>query len=228
MIPGGVGGEVEWREGGGKEIAEGCGREVLRVVVCGLIKGEDLSEFGGGGDAGEACYNPGPGSTKFSHPPAIPKPSPATIPLPANVQPTVPVIPSSFTTAIPEIPITWPISHTHQHVPTKYPEDPMSVPSDNSNEDSPMRTQSPSPIARPSNLPETVTLEVHKQPSLLWQAWLSLPGSPHSERRSISPNSEESAPKRLHHDDGSYTPRSPLNPIVSLSLDSLNYDCITI
>jgi len=177
---------------------------------------------------GTSCYDPGPGSTNFSHPPAIPKPSPATIPLPVDVQPTAPIIPSSFATAIPEIPITWPISHTHQDVPTKYPEDPVSVLSDNSNKDSPMRTRSPSPIAGPSNLPEMVTLEAHKQPLPLWQAWLSLPRSPHPERRSISPSSEDSAPKHLHHDDGSYTPRSPLNPIVSLGLDSLDYDYITI
>ena len=54
VIPGGVRGEVEGGKGGGEEIAKGYGGKVLRVVVCSLVGGEDLSEFGGGGNVGEA------------------------------------------------------------------------------------------------------------------------------------------------------------------------------
>jgi len=155
------------------------------------------------------CYDPGPGSTNFLYPPIIPTPSSVTITLPANVQPTAPVIPSSFTTAIPEIPIMWPTGHTRQHSSMEYFEDPAPVISDNSDEDSPIRTRSPSPAVEPSGSPAVVVLEAHKQPSPPWKAWLSQPGPSRPERRSISPSSEESAPKHLCHDDGSYTPRTP-------------------
>jgi len=155
------------------------------------------------------CYDPGPGSTKILYPPVIPIPSSVTITLPANVQPTAPIIPPSFTTAIPEIPITWPTSHTRQHSSMEYFEDPAPVVSDNSDEDSPMRTRSPSPAVKPSGSPAVVVLEAHEQPSLPWKAWLSQPRPSRPERRSISPSSEESTPKRLCHDDGSYTPRTP-------------------
>jgi len=155
------------------------------------------------------CYNPGPGSTNFLYPPVIPTPSAVTINLPANVQPTAPVIPPSFTTAIPEIPITWPTRHTHQYSSMEYLADPAPVVSDSSDEDSPMRTRSPSPAVELSSSPAVVVLEAHEQPSPPWQAWLSQPGPSRPERRSISPSSEESAPKRLHHNDRSYTPSSP-------------------
>jgi len=111
-------------------------------------------------------------------------------------------------TAIPEIPIMWPTSHTHQYSSMEYLVDPAPVISDNSNKDSPMRTHSPSPVVEPSSSP-FVTLEACKQPSPPWQAWLSQPGPSRPERRSISPSSEESTPKRLQHNDGSYTPITP-------------------
>jgi len=155
------------------------------------------------------CYDPGPGSTNFLYPPIIPTPSSVTITLPANIQPTAPVILPSFTTAIPEILITWPTSHTRQHLSMEYFKDPVPVMSDNSNEDSPMRTRSPSLAVEPSSSPAVVILEAHKQPSPPWKAWLSQPRLSRPERRSISPSSEESAPKRLRHDDRSYTPRTP-------------------
>jgi len=110
------------------------------------------------------CYDPGPGSTNFLYPPVIPTPS-VTITLPANVQPTAPVIPPSFTTAIPEILIMWPTSHTHQY---KYLKDPMPVVSNNSDEDSPMRTRSPSPAVEPSGSSAVVILEAREQPSPPW------------------------------------------------------------
>jgi len=158
------------------------------------------------------CYDPGPGSTNFLYPPVIPTPSSVTITLPTNVQPTAPVIPSSFTTAIPEILITWPTRHTRQYSSMEYLTDPAPVVSNNSDEDSPMRTRSPSPAVELSSSPADVVLEAHEQPSPPWKAWLSQPGPSHPERRSISPSSEESAPKRLCHKDGSYTPRSPFSP----------------
>jgi len=173
---------------------------------------------------GTSCYNPGPGSTNFSYPPVIPTPSSVTITLPANIQPTAPIIPPSFTTAIPEIPITWPTSHTHQYESAEYLEDPAPVVSDNSDEDSPMRTRSPSPAVEPSGSPAIVILEAHEQPSPAWQAWLSQPGPSRPKRRSISPSSEESAPKRQHHKDGSYTPRSPFSPSAQSSATSPNAD----
>jgi len=98
----------------------------------------------------------------------------------------------------------WPTSHTHQYSSMEYLVDPAPVVSDNSNKDSPMRTHSPSPAAEPSGSP-VVFLEAHKQPSPPWQAWLSWPRPSCPERRSISPSSEESAPKCLCQDDGSYT-----------------------
>ena len=85
--------------------------------------------------------------------------------------------------------------------------DPAPVISDNSNEDSPMRDHSPSPEAL------LIQLEAPMEQLLpLWQAWLS-PDCPHPKRRSISPSSEESAPKHQCHEDGSYTPimLSPVN-----------------
>jgi len=147
-------------------------------------------------------------STNFLYPPVAPTPSAVTITLPANVQPTAPVIPPSFTTAIPEIPIMWPTRHTRQYSSMEHLVDPAPVVSNNSNEDSPMRTRSPSPAVEPSGSPAVVVLEAHEQPSLPWQAWLSQPGPSCPERRSVSPSSEESAPKRLRHNDGSYTPRT--------------------
>jgi len=154
---------------------------------------------------GTSCYDPGPGSTNFLYPPVIPTPPTVTITLPANIQPTTPVIPPSFTTAIPEIPITWPTRHTRQYSSMEYLVDPAPVVSNNSDEDSPMRTRSPSPAVEPSGSPAVVVLEAHEQPSLPWQAWLSQPGLSRPKRRSVSPSSEESAPKCLCHDDGSYT-----------------------
>jgi len=158
------------------------------------------------------CYDPGPGSTNFLYPPVIPTPSSVTITLPTNVQPTAPIIPPSFATAIPEIPITWPTRHTRQYSSMEYLTDPAPVVSDNSDEDSPMRTRSPSPAVELSSSPAVVVLEAHEQPSPPWKAWLSQPGLSCPKRRSISLSSEESAPKRLHHEDGSYTPRSPFSP----------------
>jgi len=90
----------------------------------------------------------------------------------------------------------------------EYLVDPTPVVSDNSDEDSTMRTCSPSPTVEPSGSP-VVFLEAHKQISLPWQAWLSRPRPSHPERRSISPSSEESAPKHLCHNDRSYTLITP-------------------
>jgi len=98
----------------------------------------------------------------------------------------------------------WPTSHTCQYSSMEYLVDPTPVISDNSDENSPMRTCSPSPVVKPSGSP-VIFLEAHEQPSPPWQAWLSQPRLSHPKRRSISPSSEESAPKHLHHDDGSYT-----------------------
>jgi len=165
---------------------------------------------------GTSYYNLGSGPTNFSYPPSTDTPSAVTITLPATVQPSAPVIPPLFTTAIPEIPITWPTSHTCHYSSMEYLTDPAPVVSNNSNEDSPMRTRSPSPAVEPSSS-AVVFLEAHKQPPLPWQAWLSQPGPSCPKRRSISPSSEESAPKHLCHDDGSYTlimssATSPISP----------------
>jgi len=59
-----------------------------------------------------SCYDPGTGPTKFFYPSATPPSITITLPATQPVQPSTPVIPSSFTTAIPEIPIMWPTSHT--------------------------------------------------------------------------------------------------------------------
>ena len=153
------------------------------------------------------CYDPGTGATKFFYPPATPPSITITLPATQPIQPSAPVIPSSFTTAIPEIPITWPTSHTYQYSSMEYLVDPTPVISNNSDEDSPMRTHSPSPVVKPSSSP-VITLGACEQPPLPWQAWLSQPGLSRPKRRSISPSSEESAPKRLRHDDRSYTLRT--------------------
>jgi len=163
---------------------------------------------------GPWCYDPGTGPTKFVYPPATPPSITITLPATQPVQPSAPVIPTSFTT-MPEIPITWPTSHTHQYSSMEYLVDPAPV--DNSNKDSPMRTHSPSPVVKPSGSP-VVFLEAHEQPSPPWQAWLSRPGPSCPERRSISPSSEETAPKCLHRDDGSYTLiTSSATSLISLS-----------
>ena len=154
------------------------------------------------------------GLQNFYIPPVTPTPSAITITLPAvqtTIQPSIPVIPSSFVTTIPEIPITWPTSHTHQYLSMEYLIDPAPVISNNSDKDSPMRDCSPSPAAPLIQLEAPI-----EQLPLPWQAWLRL-DCPHPERRSISPSSEESAPKCQHHDDRSYTPItssliSPLSP----------------
>jgi len=88
-----------------------------------------------------------------------------------------------------------------------------------------MRTRSPSPAVELSSSPAVVVLETHEQPSPPWKAWLSQPGPSRPERRSISPSSEESAPKRLRHEDGSYTPISPsAQSLVTSPADSPNMD----
>jgi len=165
-------------------------------------------------DAG--CYDLGSGPTNFSYPPSTNTPSAVTITLPVTVQPSTPVIPPSFATAIPEIPITWPTSHMHHYLSMEYLTDPIPVISDNSDEDSPMRTHSSSPAVKPSGSP-VVFLEAYKQLLPPWQAWLSLPRLSRPKRRSLSPSSEESAPKHLCYNDGSYTPitssaTSPISP----------------
>jgi len=58
------------------------------------------------------CYDPGTGPTKFFYPPATPPSVTITLPATQPIPPSAPVIPSLFTTAIPEILITWPTSHT--------------------------------------------------------------------------------------------------------------------
>jgi len=157
---------------------------------------------------GYGCYNLGTRPTKFFYPPATPPSITITLPATQPIQPSAPVIPSSFTTAIPEIPIMWPTSHICQYSSMEYLVDPAPVVSDNSNEDSSIRTHSPSPVVEPSGSP-VFTLGACEQPPPPWQAWLSQPGPSHPERRSISPSSEESAPKCLCHNDRSYTPITP-------------------
>jgi len=155
--------------------------------------------------AAPSCYDLGSGSTNFSYPPSTDTPSAVTITLPATVQLSAPVIPTSFATAIPEILIMWPTSYMRHYSSMEYLTDPAPVVSDNSDKDSPIRTCSPSPAVEPSSSP-VVFLEAHKQPLPPWQTWLSQPRPSHPKRRSLSPSSKESAPKRLCHDDGSYTP----------------------
>jgi len=148
------------------------------------------------------CCNLGAGPTNFSYPPNTP--STVTVTLPA-IQPPMPVILPSFTTTIPQILIMWPTSHTCQYSSIEYLTDPTPVISDNSNKDSPMRDHSPSPTVELSGSP-VVFLEAHKQPLPPWQAWLSQPRLSCPERRSLSPSSEESTPKRLFYNNRSYIP----------------------
>ena len=105
----------------------------------------------------------------------------------------------------------------------EYLTDPTPVVPDSSNEDSPMRTRSPSPAVELSGSPAVVILEAHKQPPLPWQAWLSQPGLSRPERRPISPSSEESAPKQLRHNDRGYIP-SPISLSAQLLDTSPNKD----
>jgi len=123
-----------------------------------------------------------------------------------------PTLPTTFSQAIPAIPITWPTC-TRQHSSMEYFTEPAPVitdPATYSNGDSPMRDRSPSPPHTPyqprpsgSNVYE---LEANEQPSPPWKAWLSQPSLPTSITRPVSPSSEVSAPKRQCHDDGTYTP----------------------
>jgi len=182
------------------------------------------------------CYNP-PSFSFYSLPQATSGPvaSPApTTQIPQNIsQPVIPpsipprartpMLPATFSQAIPAIPITWP-THTHHHSSMEHFIEPAPVitdPATNSDEDSPMRDRSPSPPHTPyqprpsgSNVYE---LEANKQPSPPWKAWLSQPSLPTSITQPVSPSSETSAPKRQRHDDGTYTPitssvTSPISP----------------
>jgi len=182
------------------------------------------------------CYNP-PSFSFHSLPqapsgPVIP-PAPTTQ-TPQNISqpiapPSVlprartPPLPTSFSQAIPAIPITWPI-HTRHHSSMEYFVEPTPIttdPATDSDGDSPMRDRSPSPPHAPyqprpsgSNVYE---LEANKQPSPPWKAWLSQPSPPTSITRPVSPSSETSAPKHQRHEDGTYTPitssaTSPTSP----------------
>jgi len=134
-----------------------------------------------------------------------------------------PSLPTTFTQAIQTLPITWP-THTHHHSSMELftePIAPATDPATESDGDSPMRDRSPSPVhtpyqPRPSGS-KTYELEANEQPSPPWKAWLSQPSSPTAMTRPVSPSSETSPPKRLHHNDGSYTPitssaTSPISP----------------
>ena len=143
------------------------------------------------------CYNLGTRPTNFSYPPETPSTVTITLLPPATAaplpQPSAPVIPSSFMTAIPQIPVMWPTSHACHYSSMEYFQEPTPVTTENSDKDSPMRDRSPSPAAPAVPL---IQLEAHEQPSPPWQAWLSQSGLYHPERRSWSPSSEEeSAPK---------------------------------
>ena len=168
--------------------------------------------------ADDQCYDLGARPTNFSYPPKIPSTITITWPPPATAallhQPSMPVIPSLFTTAIPQIPVMWPTSHTHYYSSMEYFQEPALATTKNSDKDSPMRDRSPSPAAPAVPL---IQLEAHEQPSLPWQAWLSQSRPYHPEQRSWSPSSkEESAPKCQCHDDGSYTPiTSPSASLIS-------------
>jgi len=134
--------------------------------------------------------------------------------IPPSIPPRTrtPTLPSTFSQAILAIPIMWP-THTCHHSSMEYFTEPAPVitdPATDSDGDSPMRDRSPSPPHMPyqprpsgSNVYE---LEANKQPSPPWKAWLSQPSSPTSITQPISPSSEVLAPKRLRHNDGSYTP----------------------
>ena len=118
-------------------------------------------------------------------------------------------IPSSFMAAIPQILITWPTSHICHYLSMEHFTEPALATTDSSDKDSPMRDCSPSlPVKlyqpRPSGS-KTYELKAYKQPTLPWQAWLSQPILSHPKRRSVSPSSEKSTSKHLHHKDGSYT-----------------------
>jgi len=134
-----------------------------------------------------------------------------------------PTLPTSFSQAIPAIPIMWPI-HMRQHSSMEYFIEPAPMttdPATDSDGDSPMRDRSPSPPhvpyqPRPSGS-NVYELEANEQPSPPWKAWLSQPSPPTSITRPVSPSSETSAPKRQRHDDGTYTPitssvTSPISP----------------
>jgi len=182
------------------------------------------------------CYNP-PKFSFYSLPqapsgPIIP-PAPTTQ-TPQNISQSIappsilprartPMLPTSFSQAIPAIPITWPI-HMRQHSSMEYFIEPAPMttdPATDSDGDSPMRDRSPSPTHAPyqprpsgSNIYE---LEANEQPSPPWKAWLSQPSPPTSITRPVSLSSETSAPKRQRHDDGTYTPitssaTSPTSP----------------
>jgi len=133
------------------------------------------------------------------------------------------MLPTTFSQAIPAILITWP-THTHHHSSMEHFTEPTPMiadPAPESDGDSPMRDCSPSPPHTPyqprpsgSNVYE---LEANEQPSPPWKAWLSQPSPPTSITQPVSPSSEASAPKRLRHKDGSYTPimssaTSPISP----------------
>jgi len=182
------------------------------------------------------CYNP-PSFSFYSQPQAtsgpVAPPAPTTQ-IPQNIsQPIIPpsipprartpTLPTTFSQAIPAIPITWP-THTRHHSSMEYFTEPAPVitdPAPDSNGDSPMRDRSPSPPHTPyqprpsgSNVYE---LEAREQPSPPWKAWLSQPSLPTSITQPVSPSSKVSAPKHQHHDDGSYTPitspaTSPISP----------------
>ena len=182
------------------------------------------------------CYNP-PSFSFYSLPHTTTAPSaplaPTTqapqivsqpIPL-SSVLPRArtPTLPTTFNQAIMAIPITWP-THTRQHSSMEYFTEPKITaadPATDSDGDSPMRDRSPDPThtpyhPRPSGS-NVYKLEANEQPSPPWKAWLSQPSPPTSMTRPVSPSSETSAPKRLRHKDGSYTPitssaTSPISP----------------
>jgi len=189
---------------------------------------------------GTSCYNP-PSFSFYSLPqttsgPVIP-PTPTTQ-IPQNIsQPIIPpsippractpTLPTTFSQAIPAIPIMWP-THTRHHSSMEYFTEPAPMitdPATDSDGDSPMRDRSPSPPhtpyqPRPSGS-NTYELEANKQPSPPWKAWLSQPSPPTSITRPVSPSSEVSAPKRLRHEDGSYTPiTSSATSLISLNSPS--------
>jgi len=171
------------------------------------------------------CYNP-PSFSFYSLPQATSgpvKPLAPTTQTPQNIsQPIIPpsipprartpTLPTTFSQAIPAIPITWP-THTRQHSSMEHFTEPAPMitdPATDSDGDSPMRDRSPSPPHTPyqprpsgSNVYE---LEANEQPSPPWKAWLSQPSLPTSVTWPVSPSSETSAPKRQRHKDGTYTP----------------------
>jgi len=182
---------------------------------------------------GLACYNP-PSFLFYSQPQAPVAPPAPTTQIPQSVPQSVippsipprartPMLPATFSQAIPAIPITRP-THMCQHSSMEYFTEPAPMitdPAPDSDGDSPMRDRSPSPPHMPyqprpsgSNVYE---LEANEQPSPPWKAWLSQPSPPTSITRPVSPSSETSAPKRQRHEDGTYTPitssaTSPISP----------------